>query len=280
MSDGKWSGGVANRNWTRPGSRLRLADDSARALRLWQLMKHERFLCETCGKMHELIEHRLCREQEAAHPNSGRLPRAIRLHVPLRPATLADRRHPRSPGLPLHLPQRCLRYHEPRTPRHPRPDFERLRVARYLVLALRPVAAPALPDRELLGQVHQSGPQRMSGTSTAAHSAHDTASTTTRHGRHAGPSSSSTPLTPSPARPASGPSATTSTAPSPATCARPARRAGGGRGSRSTGWGPSRAGRASSGQASFSCPVRYTACTRLSTWCIIGVSAPHTRETR
>jgi hypothetical protein len=69
MSEGKWSGGAANRNWTRPGSRLRTTDPE-RDRRLFELMKHERFLCETCGRMHELIEHRACREQEAARPNA------------------------------------------------------------------------------------------------------------------------------------------------------------------------------------------------------------------
>jgi hypothetical protein len=71
LSDGKWSGGAANRSWNRPGSRAVLADDSARALRLWQLMRHERFLCEACGQMHELIEHQACRELEASRPNAG-----------------------------------------------------------------------------------------------------------------------------------------------------------------------------------------------------------------
>jgi len=70
-SDGKWSGGAVNRKWTRPGSRLRLVNPE-RDARLYELMKHERFLCEACGQMHELIEHQACRELEAARPNPGR----------------------------------------------------------------------------------------------------------------------------------------------------------------------------------------------------------------
>lgn len=53
-----------------------------------------------------------------------------------------------------------------------------------LVLALGPVAGPAFGDGLPLGLVHQSGPQRMSGTRTAAHSAHDTASARNRPKAH------------------------------------------------------------------------------------------------
>jgi hypothetical protein len=78
MSDGKWSGGSANRNWTRPGSRIKLADDAARSARLYELMKNERFLCDACGQMHILAEHRLCREQEALRPNEVMVAIAMR----------------------------------------------------------------------------------------------------------------------------------------------------------------------------------------------------------
>ena len=71
MSDGKWSGGTANRNWARPGSRTRVTGDAARGLRLFEELKGERFLCE-CGRLHPLIEHRQCRDLEAARPNPGR----------------------------------------------------------------------------------------------------------------------------------------------------------------------------------------------------------------
>jgi hypothetical protein len=73
MGDGKWSGGAANRNWTRPGSRLRrIPGDAARSARLFEAMKYERFLCDGCGQVHQLIEHRDCRQAEAARPNPGR----------------------------------------------------------------------------------------------------------------------------------------------------------------------------------------------------------------
>jgi hypothetical protein len=67
------------RQWARPGSRLRnVPGDAERGPRLFELMKHERFLCDSCGMMHELIEHRECRNAEAARPNPGHLPRAVR----------------------------------------------------------------------------------------------------------------------------------------------------------------------------------------------------------
>jgi hypothetical protein len=77
MSEGKWSGGSQNRAWVRPGSRLRnIEGDAERGARLFELMKHERFLCDCCGQMHELVEHRECREREAVRPNALPLARA------------------------------------------------------------------------------------------------------------------------------------------------------------------------------------------------------------
>ena len=60
MSDGKWSGGLMNRTWSRPGSRHFKSDPEVDA-RLSAQMAHVEFLCETCGRMHSLIEHRECR---------------------------------------------------------------------------------------------------------------------------------------------------------------------------------------------------------------------------
>ena len=34
--------------------------------RLFEQVKHERFLCDTCGEYHPLIEHRDCRKQAQA----------------------------------------------------------------------------------------------------------------------------------------------------------------------------------------------------------------------
>lgn len=62
MSDGKWSGGAANRNWARPGSRVSLDGDQERGKRLYAQLAGEPFLCETCGRVHPLREHRQCRE--------------------------------------------------------------------------------------------------------------------------------------------------------------------------------------------------------------------------
>ena len=61
MSDGKWSGGTANRNWARPGNRVTITDDQARGARLYAELAGEDFLCDTCGRMHPLREHRQCR---------------------------------------------------------------------------------------------------------------------------------------------------------------------------------------------------------------------------
>ena len=72
MSDGKWSGGAANRQWARPGSRVTVLGDRERAHDLFDLMAGENFWCETCGQSHPLIEHRRCRAAEAARPNPGR----------------------------------------------------------------------------------------------------------------------------------------------------------------------------------------------------------------
>ena len=70
MSEGRWSGGAANRTWVRPGSRRSMtAEDVERGHRLYQQMKGVAFLCETCGQMHPLAEHQTCRALEAARPN-------------------------------------------------------------------------------------------------------------------------------------------------------------------------------------------------------------------
>lgn len=70
MSDGKWSGGAANRSWNRPGSRLRAGPETAqRDHRLYEQMKDLPFYCETCGQMHPMVEHQRCRDAESARPN-------------------------------------------------------------------------------------------------------------------------------------------------------------------------------------------------------------------
>ena len=64
MSDGKWSGGAANRAWIRPGSRYRrdgLSDD--RRHELYEQMAGESFYCEACGGHHPLREHQACRSR-------------------------------------------------------------------------------------------------------------------------------------------------------------------------------------------------------------------------
>ena len=62
MSDSKWSGGIANRTWARPGNRYGSdgLDDDQRAA-LYDSVKDESFWCETCEGHHPLREHRLCR---------------------------------------------------------------------------------------------------------------------------------------------------------------------------------------------------------------------------
>lgn len=70
MSDGKWSGGAANRTWSRPGSRhVHVHGDTERARRLYEQMKDVPFLCDTCGQMHPMVEHQRCREAERVRPN-------------------------------------------------------------------------------------------------------------------------------------------------------------------------------------------------------------------
>lgn len=63
MSEGKWSGGAANRSWARyAGAReISTAGDAERGARLFALLASTEFLCETCGTMHALAEHRQCR---------------------------------------------------------------------------------------------------------------------------------------------------------------------------------------------------------------------------
>ena len=70
MSDGKWSGGTANRTWSRPGSRVRhVHGEPERGRRLYAQMAGVPFFCETCGQMHPLAEHRQCRAAERIRPN-------------------------------------------------------------------------------------------------------------------------------------------------------------------------------------------------------------------
>jgi hypothetical protein len=65
MSDGKWSGGTNNRTWVRPGSRIRNIDgDTERSARLAAQLADVPFLCDACGSMHPLAEHRNCRTPE------------------------------------------------------------------------------------------------------------------------------------------------------------------------------------------------------------------------
>ena len=62
MSDGRWSGGIANRTWARTNGVITdLTGDTERGARLYELVKDERFLCETCRCRHPLREHRECR---------------------------------------------------------------------------------------------------------------------------------------------------------------------------------------------------------------------------
>lgn len=62
MSEGKWSGGIANRTWARSnGTVTDLAGDAERSARLYEMNQAERFLCDSCGELHPLSEHRQCR---------------------------------------------------------------------------------------------------------------------------------------------------------------------------------------------------------------------------
>lgn len=58
---GRWSGGVANRQWARPG--VRTAGDPELATRLDEEMAAVRFWCDNCGRVHPLREHRTCRAE-------------------------------------------------------------------------------------------------------------------------------------------------------------------------------------------------------------------------
>ena len=62
MSDGKWSGGIANRTWARPGNRYG-GDGMTPAQRhdLYESVADESFWCDTCEAKHPLREHRDCR---------------------------------------------------------------------------------------------------------------------------------------------------------------------------------------------------------------------------
>ena len=71
MSEGKWTGGIANRTWARSnGVVTDLAGDAERAPRLYEMNRANRFLCEACGRTHPLQEHRDCRAAGAAGPRS------------------------------------------------------------------------------------------------------------------------------------------------------------------------------------------------------------------
>jgi len=62
MSDGKWSGGAANRTWARPGSRYQsdgLTEEQRNAL--YEEHADDPFWDESCGQVHPLREHRECR---------------------------------------------------------------------------------------------------------------------------------------------------------------------------------------------------------------------------
>jgi len=61
VSGYKWQGGTANGGFVRAGSRKVVPGDEARGKRLFELLAAVPFLCETCGQMHALREHRLCR---------------------------------------------------------------------------------------------------------------------------------------------------------------------------------------------------------------------------
>jgi hypothetical protein len=67
VSEGKWSGGIANRTWARTNGRvIDLPGDAERGARLYAEHKDEIFWCETCGRTHPLREHQDCRNP--AHP--------------------------------------------------------------------------------------------------------------------------------------------------------------------------------------------------------------------
>jgi hypothetical protein len=64
MSQGKWSGGVANRYWARPGSRREFTPaDAELGHRLYEQLAGEGFYCQNCGRLHPLREHRICRAE-------------------------------------------------------------------------------------------------------------------------------------------------------------------------------------------------------------------------
>jgi hypothetical protein len=55
---------AAARVWDTRGARApHLSGDLYRGRRLYELLQHERFWCETCGRSHPLCEHRQCRAQ-------------------------------------------------------------------------------------------------------------------------------------------------------------------------------------------------------------------------
>jgi hypothetical protein len=66
VSDGKWSGGAANRSWSRGTSVTGWPGDAERSERLFEALASEMFLCEVCGRTHPLDEHTLCRRAKSA----------------------------------------------------------------------------------------------------------------------------------------------------------------------------------------------------------------------
>jgi hypothetical protein len=63
VSEGKWSGGIANRTWSRfSGARVvEFSGDAERSARLDVALAGESFWCEACGQVHPLRQHRECR---------------------------------------------------------------------------------------------------------------------------------------------------------------------------------------------------------------------------
>lgn len=63
MSEGRWSGGTANRTWARYAGAavVDIAGDAERGPRLYAELADAVFYCETCKGTHPLAEIRNCR---------------------------------------------------------------------------------------------------------------------------------------------------------------------------------------------------------------------------